>query len=79
MICNLSVFSQGWFVQTAFNPQQSLQVIRFYDANTGYTTAPLYNSSTFNIHKTTNAGQNWTDQSSGYTSMRFMSMWCISA
>lgn len=72
-------YSQGWFVSYTFSPAQSLQVIRFYDVNTGYTTAPIYNSSTYNIHKTTNAGLNWTDQSSGYTSMRFMSMWCVSA
>jgi photosystem II stability/assembly factor-like uncharacterized protein len=71
-------YPQGWFVQNTFSPAQSLQVIRFYDANTGWTTAPLYNSSTYNIHKTTNAGQNWTDQSSGYTSMRFMAIWISS-
>lgn len=68
-------FSQGWFIQTTFSPAQSLQTVRFYDQNTGYTTAPLYNGSNFNIHKTTNAGVNWVDQSSGYTSMRFMAIW----
>lgn len=67
-------YSQGWFIQTTFSPAQSLQTVRFYDQNTGYTTAPLYNSSNFNIHKTTNAGQNWVSQNSGYTSMRFMAM-----
>jgi photosystem II stability/assembly factor-like uncharacterized protein len=70
-------FSQGWFIQTTFNPAQSLQAIRFYNANTGYTTAPIYNSSTYNIHKTTNAGQNWVDQSSGYTATRFMAIWIV--
>ena len=68
-------FSQGWFIQTTFSPAQSLQTVRFYDQNTGYTTAPLYNGSNFNIHKTTNAGANWVDQNSGYTSMRFMAIW----
>ncbi|HMQ79771.1 MAG TPA: YCF48-related protein [Ignavibacteria bacterium] len=68
-------FSQGWFIQTTFSPAQSLQTVRFYDQNTGYTTAPLYNGSNFNIHKTTNAGANWSDQNSGYTSMRFMAIW----
>ena len=68
-------YSQGWFIQTTFNPAQSLQTVRFYDANTGYTSAPLYNGSNFNIHKTTNAGANWIDQNSGYTSMRFMAVW----
>lgn len=67
--------SQGWFIQTTFNPAQSLQAVRFWDTNTGYTTAPLYNGSNFCIHKTTNAGANWTDQNSGYTSMRFMAIW----
>ncbi|MBL8015800.1 MAG: T9SS type A sorting domain-containing protein [Ignavibacteria bacterium] len=70
-----TVYSQGWFIQTTFSPAQSLQTVRFYDQNTGYTTAPLYNGSNFNIHKTTNAGQNWSDQNSGYTSMRFMAIW----
>ncbi len=74
---NVSVFSQGWFINTTFNPAQSLQTIRFWDANTGYTTAPLYNGSNFCIHKTTNAGQNWSDQNSGYTSMRFMAIWIV--
>ncbi len=68
-------YSQGWFIQTTFSPAQSLQAVRFFDASTGYTTAPMYNGSTFNIHKTTNAGANWIDQSSGYTSMRFMAIW----
>lgn len=68
-------YSQGWFIQTTFNPAQSLQTVRFYDSNTGYTSAPLYNGSNFNIHKTTNAGANWIDQNSGYTSMRFMAVW----
>jgi len=68
-------YSQGWFIQTTFSPAQSLQTVRFYDQNTGYTTAPLYNGSNFNIHKTTNAGANWSDQNSGYTSMRFMAIW----
>lgn len=78
ILATVSAFPQGWFVQTTFTPAQSLQVIRFYDANTGYCTAPLYNSSTYNIHKTTNAGQNWTDQNSTYTSMRFMAMSIVS-
>lgn len=70
-------FSQGWFIQTIFNPAQSLQTVRFWDANTGYTTAPLYNGSNFCIHKTTNAGQNWSDQNSGFTAMRFMAIWIV--
>jgi Secretion system C-terminal sorting domain/Photosynthesis system II assembly factor YCF48 len=76
-IIPLTVSSQGWFIQTTFNPAQSLQAVRFWDANTGYTTAPLYNASNFCIHKTTNAGVNWTDQNSGFTSMRFMGIWIV--
>ena len=54
-----------------------MQTVKFWDANTGYTTAPLYNSSNFCIHKTTNAGQNWSDQNSGFTGMRFMAIWIV--
>lgn len=70
-------FSQGWVINTTFSPAQSLQTIEFYDANTGYTTAPLYNGSNFCIHKTTNAGVNWVSQNAGYTSMRFMAIHII--
>ncbi len=70
-------YSQGWFISHTFSPAQSLQTIRFWDANTGFTTAPIYNGSTFNIHKTTNGGLNWSDQSSGFTSMRFMAIWIV--
>ncbi len=49
--------------------------IRFYNNNTGYYSGVLYNSSTFNIHKTTNGGANFTDQSSGITAQRFMCEW----
>jgi photosystem II stability/assembly factor-like uncharacterized protein len=41
----------------------------------GYTVSSLYNGSYFNIYKTVNAGQNWTAQNSGYTSMRFMDIY----
>jgi photosystem II stability/assembly factor-like uncharacterized protein len=68
-------FSQGWFIQHTFNPAQSLQAIEFYDANTGYTTAPVYSGgSMLQIHKTTNAGVNWIDQNAGYTGTRFMAI-----
>lgn len=72
-------YSQGWFVQTTFSPAQSLQVVRFVDANTGFTSAPLYNGSNFNIHKTTNGGLNWSDQNSGFTSMRWMAIWPVTS
>lgn len=77
VFCANYTFSQGWFIQQTFSPAQSLQTIEFYDANTGYTTAPLYNGSNFCIHKTTNAGVNWVSQNAGYTSMRFMAIHII--
>jgi photosystem II stability/assembly factor-like uncharacterized protein len=69
-------FSQGWFIQQTFNPAQTIYALEFYDANTGYCVSVLYNMSTYNIYKTTNGGQNWTAQNSGYTATRFMSI-CI--
>ena len=72
-----SAFSQGWFINNTFSPAQSLQAIKFYDANTGYTTAPVYGGSMMEIHKTTNGGQTWTDQNAGYTGERFMCIWII--
>ena len=66
--------AQGWFIRSSFAPAQTLQTIRFYDNNTGYTVSSLYNGSTFNIYKTTDGGSTWTGQNSGYTSMRFMSI-----
>jgi photosystem II stability/assembly factor-like uncharacterized protein len=41
----------------------------------GYTVSSLYNGTTFNIHKTSDKGETWTDQSSGYTGMRFKDIW----
>jgi photosystem II stability/assembly factor-like uncharacterized protein len=61
-------FSQWNIIYTA-NPAQTMSVIRFYNNSTGYCSSSLYNSSTFNIYKTTNSGANWTAQSSGRTGM----------
>jgi photosystem II stability/assembly factor-like uncharacterized protein len=77
LLISHTVFSQGWFIFNTFSPAQSLQTIRFYDANTGYTTAPVYGGSTMEIHKTTNGGQSWTDQDAGYTGERFMAIWIV--
>lgn len=78
LLASHSAFSQGWFVNNTFNPAQSLQAIKFYDANTGYTTAPVYGGgSTLEIHKTTNGGQTWVDQSAGFTGERFMAIWIV--
>lgn len=70
-----NALAQGWFVRSSFLPAQTLQTIRFYDTNTGYTASSLYNGSTFNIYRTTDGGNTWTAQNSGYTSMRFMSIY----
>jgi len=78
LLITQAVFSQGWFINNTFSPAQSLQTIKFYDVNTGYTTAPVYGGgSMLEIHKTTNAGQSWTDQNAGYTGERFMCIWII--
>lgn len=72
-----SLFTQGWIIQHTFNPAQSLQAIKFYDTNTGYTCAPVYGGSMLEIHKTTNAGINWIDQNAGYTGTRLMAIFII--
>lgn len=77
LFVQVNPFAQGWVMQTTFSPAQSLQCIRFYDQNTGYTTAPVYGGSMMEIHKTTNAGLNWTDQNAGYTGERFMGIWIV--
>jgi photosystem II stability/assembly factor-like uncharacterized protein len=51
--------------------------LKFWDNNTGYHAGILYNSSTFNIHKTTNGGLNYVDQNSNFTAQRFMSVWIL--
>jgi photosystem II stability/assembly factor-like uncharacterized protein len=55
----------------AFQPSQTLHSIRFANNDVGYTVSTLYNGSTFNIHKTSDAGVTWTAQSTGYTATRF--------
>lgn len=71
-------FAQGWFTQHSFSPAQTLQTIKFYNHSTGYTVSSLYNGSTFNIYKTTDGGVTWVAQNSGYTAMRFMSIYIFS-
>jgi photosystem II stability/assembly factor-like uncharacterized protein len=73
--CSIS-YSQ-WNVVYTPNPAQTVMCLKFWDNNTGYHAGILYNSSTFNIHKTTNGGLNYTDQSSNFTAQRFMSVWII--
>jgi len=64
--------SQDWKDHYHFNPQQTLNRIKFLDGMTGFTAGSLYNGSTENIHITHDGGKTWTDASSGYTAMRFM-------
>lgn len=71
----LSFSSAGnsqWIQVYSNSPAQSCYAVRFFDTKTGYHTGVLYNSSTFNIYKTTNGGINWSPQNSQYTAQRFM-------
>ena len=63
-----------WVQVYSNSPSQSCYALKFYNVNTGYHSGVLYNSSTFNIYKTTNGGINWVAQNSGYTAQRFMSI-----
>lgn len=77
LIIILTIYSNTfaqWTQVLSLNPSQSLHEIEFYNSNTGYTVSTLYNGSTMNIYKTTNAGLNWTPQSSGFTGTRFMAI-----
>lgn len=67
----LSVAAQDWQKIETFFPAQTLHCIRFASDDVGYTVSTLYNGSTYNIHKTTDGGETWIDQSSGYTATRF--------
>lgn len=69
--------AQEWNDVYHFNPEQTLQKIRFHDPSLGLTVGSLYNGSTNNIHRTTNGGKTWTDHSSGYTGMRFMDIFYV--
>jgi photosystem II stability/assembly factor-like uncharacterized protein len=68
-----------WFVNFTPNPAQTSYTLKFHDQNTGWMTSILYNASTMNIYKTTNAGQNWVAQNSGFTAQRFMCIWIVDA
>ncbi|MBE0639037.1 MAG: T9SS type A sorting domain-containing protein [Bacteroidales bacterium] len=63
--------AQDWIMVKAFQPSQTLHCIRFANQDVGYTVSTLYNGSTYNIHKTTDGGATWMDQSSGFTATRF--------
>lgn len=63
-----------WYQAYSHTPAQSCYALKFYDNNTGYHSGVLYNGSTLNIYKTTDGGNNWTSQNSGFTAQRFMAI-----
>jgi len=73
----LGTANSQWIQQYASNPSQTVMALKFHNDNTGYYAGVLYNSSTYNIHKTTNGGVNFTDQNSNLTAQRFMSVWIM--
>ncbi|MFA5012407.1 MAG: T9SS type A sorting domain-containing protein [Ignavibacteria bacterium] len=77
LLINSAVFSQ-WNIVYTPSTSQTVMTMKFWDANTGYHAGVLYNSSTMNIHKTTNGGLNYVQQSSGWTAQRFMTTWLLS-
>lgn len=74
---SISVCFSQWYIQYTSNPSQSVYCLKFYDVNTGYHSGVLYNSSTYNIYKTTNGGVNYVAQNSFHTAQRFMSIFII--
>jgi len=77
LVLNISVAFPQWFLQYTSNPAQSVYCLKFYNDNIGYHSGVLYNSSTFNIYKTTNGGLNYVAQNSNYTAQRFMSIFIL--
>jgi len=78
ILFTFSLNAQDWVEVVAFQPPQTLQSIRFANDSVGYTVSALYGGSTYNIHKTTDGGNTWTDQSSGYSGFRFNDIWAFS-
>jgi photosystem II stability/assembly factor-like uncharacterized protein len=72
-----STANSQWIIQHTSVPAQSVYCVRFFNDNTGYHSGVLYNSSTFNIYKTTNGGINYTAQNSHYTAQRYMSVFIL--
>jgi photosystem II stability/assembly factor-like uncharacterized protein len=70
----ISDSNSQWILQYTPAQSQSSYVLNFFDDNTGYYSGVLYNSSTYNIYKTTNGGLNFTAQNSGLTAQRFMAI-----
>ncbi len=77
LLINSAVYSQ-WNIVYTPSPSQTVMTLKFWDANTGYHAGVLYSASTLNIHKTTNGGLNYVQQSSGWTAQRFMTTWLLS-
>jgi len=73
-----TIDAQDWVKVKTFQPAQTLHCIRFASDQVGYTVSSLYNGTTYNIHKTTDGGETWIDQSSGYSATRFKDIWAFS-
>ncbi len=79
LCCTSSSFSQVWKDLYRFTPAQTLNKIKFLDAQTGLTAGSLYNGSYENIHITHDGGKTWSHVNSGYTAMRFMDIFILDA
>lgn len=73
-----TINAQDWVKLKTFQPAQTLHCIRFASDQVGYTVSSLYGGSTYNIHKTTDGGETWIDQNSGYSATRFKDIWTFS-
>jgi hypothetical protein len=73
MFCQWAKLERDHQVQPPTNHSED----PFLTSELGYCVSSLYNGSTMNIHKTTNGGLSWTDQSSGYTGTRFMDIFIL--
>jgi photosystem II stability/assembly factor-like uncharacterized protein len=75
LYCPMGIQSQVWKDIYQFTPAQTLNKLKFYNDQIGYTAGSLYNGSFENIHMTRDGGKTWKHANSGYTSMRFMDIY----
>jgi photosystem II stability/assembly factor-like uncharacterized protein len=78
LLVSTSLIAQDWLIVKAFQPAQTLHSIKFANDSVGYTVSSLYGGSTNNIHKTTDGGETWIDQSSGHSATRFKDIYIVS-
>lgn len=64
-------FAQDWQTTETFMPGQTLKDIFVADSNNIYAVSALYDGSAMNIKKSTNDGETWSEQYSGYTSQNY--------